>query len=125
MIMKLVRAKNDSCARFFAPNGKPNYMKIYENFHVYSYKTPVKKAQPNFLQTTRKPGRILIIFVIFFAFIQAQRVSNFTSKQLTLDKMILLSVKLSRIDFSSTQLKRGFNFPFKFIYGQSVTRSRS
>ena len=62
--MKLVRTKNDSSARsFFAPNGKPNYMKIYENLHVYSYKTPIKKAQPNFLQATRKPGRIVIIFV--------------------------------------------------------------
>ena len=62
--MKLVRTKNDSSARsFFAPNGKPNYMKIYENLHVYSYKTPIKKAQPNFRQATRKPGRIVIIFV--------------------------------------------------------------
>ena len=38
--------------------------------------------------------------------------------------MILLAVKLSRLDVSSTQLKRGFNFPFKFIYGQPVTKSR-
>ena len=38
--------------------------------------------------------------------------------------MILLSVKLSRCDFLSTQLKRGFNFPFKFVYGQTVTKSR-
>ena len=38
--------------------------------------------------------------------------------------MILLVVKLSWLDVSRTQLKRGFNFPFKFIYGQLVTRSR-
>ena len=44
-------------------------------------------------------------------------------KLTTLDKMILLVV-LSKLDVSSTQLKRGFNFPFKFIYGQPVTRSR-
>ena len=35
--------------------------------------------------------------------------------------MILLEVKLSRLDASSTQLKQAFNFPFKFIYGQPVT----
>ena len=39
--------------------------------------------------------------------------------------MILLAVKLLRLDVSSAQLKRGFNFPFEFIYGQLVTRSRS
>ena len=62
--MKLVRAKNDSSAQqFFAPKGKPTYIKMYENLHVYSYKAPIKKAQPNFLQATRKAGRILIIFV--------------------------------------------------------------
>ena len=37
--------------------------------------------------------------------------------------MILLAVKLSRFDVSSTQLKRGFNFPFQFIYGQPVTKA--
>ena len=37
-------------------------MKIYENLHVYSYKTPIKRAQLNFLQTTRKPGRIFNYF---------------------------------------------------------------
>ena len=46
-------------------------------------------------------------------------------KLTTLEKMILLAVKLSWLDVSRTQLKRGFNFPFKFIYGQLVTRSRS
>ena len=45
-------------------------------------------------------------------------------KLTTLDKMILLAVKLSRLDVSSTQLKRWFTFPFKFIYWQPVTRSR-
>ena len=39
----------------------------------------------------------------------------------TLDKMILLAVKLSRLDVSSTQLKQAINFPFNFIYGQPVT----
>ena len=38
--------------------------------------------------------------------------------------MISLTVKLSRFDVSSAQLKRGFNFPFKFIYGHPVTKSR-
>ena len=43
-----------------------------------------KKAQSNFLQTTRKPGIILIIFIMvltifFFAFIQVQWVLNFIS----------------------------------------------
>ena len=38
--------------------------------------------------------------------------------------MISLTVKLSRFDVSSAQLKRGFNFPFKFIYGQPVIKSR-
>ena len=37
--------------------------KLYENLYVYSYKTPKKKARPNFLQTTRKPEIILIIFI--------------------------------------------------------------
>ena len=37
--------------------------KLYENLLVYSYKTPLKKAQPNFLQTTRKLEIILIIFI--------------------------------------------------------------
>ena len=60
---------NETCAQyFFAPNGKPNCMKICENVHVYSYKTPIKKAQSNFLQATRKPGRILIIFVTVLIF---------------------------------------------------------
>ena len=31
------------------------------------------------------------------------------------NKMLVLAVKLSRLDVSSTQLKRGINFPFKFI----------
>ena len=38
--------------------------------------------------------------------------------------MILLAGKLLRLDVSSTQLKRGFNFSFKFIYGQPGTRGR-
>ena len=36
---------------------------LNENLHAYSYKTPIRKAQPNFLQTTRKPEAILIIFI--------------------------------------------------------------
>ena len=37
--------------------------------------------------------------------------------------MILFAVELSRLDVANTQLKRGFNFTFKFIYGQLATRS--
>ena len=37
--------------------------------------------------------------------------------------MILLAVKLLRLDVLSNKLKRGFNFPFKFIYGQPVTEA--
>ena len=33
-------------------------------------------------------------------------------------------ILLARFDVSSTQLKRGFNLLFKFIYGQLVTKSR-
>ena len=38
--------------------------------------------------------------------------------------MISLAVKLSRFDVSSTEVKRGFNFPCRFIYGQTVTKCR-
>ena len=37
-------------------------------------------------------------------------------KLATLDKMILLAVKLSRLDVSSVQRKQAFNFPLNFIY---------
>ena len=84
-----------------------------------------KKAQPYFLQTTRKPEIILIIFitVLTISFLLSST-SSASFEVNNLDKMILLAVKLSRLDVSNTQLKRGFNFPFKFIYGQLVTRSR-
>ena len=39
-------------------------MKIYKNLHVYSYKAPTKKAQPNFLQINhKKTGNNFIIFI--------------------------------------------------------------
>ena len=95
--MKLVRAKNDSSARlFYAPNGKRNYIK------TNSYKTPIKKEQANFLQTTRKPETILIIFIkvltISCLLISTNSASVEFCKLTTLDKMILLAEKLSRLD---------------------------
>ena len=80
-----------------------------------------KKAQPYFLQTTRKPEIFITVLTISFLL---SSTSSASFEVNNLDKMILLAVKLSRLDVSSTQLKRGFNFPFKFIYGQLVTRSR-
>ena len=72
---------------FLQQNGKPNYMKIYENLHVYSYETPLKKAQPNFLQATRKPGRILIILVtvLTISFLLLYRLSECRILQVTTD----------------------------------------
>ena len=130
MIVKLVRPKNDSNAlEFYAPNGKRNYIKTMRTLTCIQLQNTYKKAQPNFLQTTRKPKIILTLFIavltISFLLLSTSSASVEFYKLTTLDKMILLAVKLSRLDVSSTQLKRGFNFPFKFIYGQSVTRSRS
>ena len=77
--------------------------KLCENLHVYSYKTPIKKkAQPNFLQTTRKPETILILFItvlkISFLLLSTSSASVEFYKLTTLDKMILLAGR-------STQLK--------------------
>ena len=70
-----------------------------ENLHVYSYKTPIKKAQPNFLQTTRKPEIVLTLFitVLTISFLlslstNSARVKFY--KLTTLDKMIFLAVKV-------------------------------
>ena len=88
----------------------------------------MKKAQPNFLQTTRKPEIILTLFItvltISFLLLSTSSASVEFYKLATLDKMILLAVKLSRLDVSSVQRKQAFNFPLNFIYGQPVTRSR-
>ena len=95
---------------------------------MYTVRNTYKKAQPHFLQTAIKPETILIILIkvltISFLLLSTSSASVEFYKLTTLDKMILLAVKLSRLDVSSTQLKRGFNFPFKFVYGQPVTRSR-
>ena len=72
--------------------------KVCENLHVYSYKTPVKKAQPNFLQTTRKLEIILTLFItiftISFLLLSTGSASVKFYKLTTLDKMILLAVKV-------------------------------
>ena len=129
MIVKLVRPKNDSNAlEFYAPNGKRNYIKTMRTLTCIQLQNTYKKAQPNFLQTTRKPEIILTLFItvltISFLLLSTSSASVEFYKLTTLAKMILLAVKLSRLDVSSTQLKRGSNFPFKFVYGQPVTRSR-
>ena len=87
-----------------------------------------KKTQPNILQTTRKPEMILTLFItvltISFLLLSASSASVEFRKLTTFDKMILLAVKLSRLDVSSTHLKQAVNFPLKLIYGQPGTRSR-
>ena len=45
-------------------------------------------------------------------------------KLTTLDKMILLAVKLSRLDVSSTQLKQAFNFPFNYFFALGQTKQQ-
>ena len=87
-----------------------------------------KKTQPNNLQTTRKPEMILTLFItvltISFLLLSTSSASVEFRKLTTFDKMILLAVKLSRLDVSSTHLKQAVNFPLKLIYGQPGTRSR-
>ena len=79
-------------------------MKIHENLRVYSYKTPIKKAQPNLLQTTRKPEIILIIFItgltISFLLLSTSLASAEFGKLTTLDKMILLAVNCRGLMFN-------------------------
>ena len=71
---------------------------VCENLHVYSYKTSIKKAQPNFVQTTRKPEIILTlvvrVFTISFLLLSTSSASVKFYKLTTLDKMILLAVKV-------------------------------
>ena len=63
--MKLVRAENDSSAQYFyATNEKLNSSKLCKNLHVYSYKTPITKAQPNFLQNQKKTGKNFNYFFV-------------------------------------------------------------
>ena len=58
----------------------------------------MKKAQPNFLQTTRKPEIILTLFItvltISFLLLSTSSASVEFYKLTTLDKMILLAVKV-------------------------------
>ena len=65
---------------------------------MYSYKTPIKKAQPNFLQTTKKPEVILTLFItlftISFLLLSTSSASVNFCKLPSLDKMILLAVKV-------------------------------
>ena len=129
MIVKLVRPKNDSNAlEFYAPNGKRNYIKTMRTLTCIQLQNTYKKAQPNFLQTTRKPKIILTLFIavltVSFLLLSTSSASVEFYKLTTLGKMILVPVKLSRLDVSSTLLKQGFDFPCNFIYGQPVTRSR-
>ena len=78
-----------------------------------------KKGTAQFSTNHKKTGDNFNYFYrgfddFFSAFVDKH--SECRSLITTLDKMILLAVKPSRLDVSSTQLKRGFNFPFKFIY---------
>ena len=66
-------------------------------------KTPIKKAQPNFLQSTRKSEIILTLFITVltvssFLLLSTNSASVEFYKSTTLDKMILLAGR-------STQLK--------------------
>ena len=83
-----------------------------------SYK---KKAQPNFLQTTRKLEIILTLFIrvftISFLLLLTSSASVKFYKLTTLDKMILLAVNVPSTN-------KRLIFPFNFIYGQPVTRNR-
>ena len=84
--------------------------------------------QNTYKKGTRKPKVILTFFntvlTISFLLLSTNSASVEFYMLTTLDKMILLPVKLSRLDVSSTQLKQAFNFPCNFIYGQPLTRSR-
>ena len=105
---------------FMHQTGSLTASTLCENLHVYSYKTPIKKAQPNFLQTTRKVEIILTLFItvltLSFLLLSTSWAIVEFYKLTTLDKMILLAVKLSRLDVSSTQLKQAFNFPFNYFF---------
>ena len=99
--------KNENCESeewlqraiiFMHQTGRLSTWKLCENVHVYSYKTPIKKAQPNFLQTTRKLEIILTLFItvltISFLLLSTSSASVEFYKLTTLDKMILLAVKV-------------------------------
>ena len=77
-----------------------NYAKTY----MYTLQNTYKK-QPNFLQTL-----FITVLTISFLLLSTSSASVELYKLITLDKMILLAVKLSRLDVSSTQLKQAFNF---------------
>ena len=62
---------------FMHQTGSLTTQKLYENLHVHSYKTPIKKAQPNFLQTSGKPE---IIFNSFYHGFDNQFFSAFIDK---------------------------------------------
>ena len=72
-------------------------MKIHETLRVYSYKTPIKKAQPNLFQTT-------IIFItgltISFLLLSTSSASAEFGKLTTLDRMILLAVNCRGLMFN-------------------------
>ena len=68
---------------------------------VYGYKTPTKKAQPHFLQTTRKPEIILTLFItvltisfLLLSTTELMPASVEFYELTTLDKVILLAVKI-------------------------------
>ena len=66
----------------------------------------------------------ITVLTISFLLLSASSASVEFRKLTTFDKMILLAVKLSRLDVPSTHLKQAVNFPLKLIYGQPGTRSR-
>ena len=108
--------------------GKPNHIKTRRKLriHVYSYKTPTKKARPNFRHTARKPEIILTLFItvltISFLLLSTNSASVECYKLTTLDKMILLAVKLYEAWCFKYPLKQAFNFPFNWCAYPHNTR---
>ena len=83
---------------FMHQMGSLTTLKLCENLHVYSYKTPIKKAQPSFLQTTKKAEIILTLFItvstIYFLLLSTSSASVEFYKLTIFNKMILLAVKV-------------------------------
>ena len=82
---------------FMHQTGRLTTWKYTKRVRVYSYKTPIKKAQPNLFQTT-------IIFItgltISFLLLSTSSASAEFGKLTTLDKMILLAVNCRGLMFN-------------------------
>ena len=90
----IIESRSTSYIRCFA---RLTFHRIFHTsvLHVYSYKTPIKKAQPNFLQTKRKPEIILtLFFTISFLLLSTSSATVEFYNLTTLDKMILLAIKV-------------------------------